>query len=143
MKKTFLDELKDKINSKSFKKILKKEQLIEKNLKIIKNNQVLNLRTRIKSNVDFEKIIEKVILKYNSSAYKEKWFKRSMEPPEDLLWLIFNYAEKYGRECTKKEIKKYGNMFTSKIFFIHNYYIQRIDGQGSAILVQKNDKSAI
>ena len=57
--------------------------------------------------VNFEQFTEKVIEKYNSDKYRDSWYNRGIEPPEDLFWFLFHYAEKYGRECNEEEWDKY------------------------------------
>lgn len=89
----------------------------------------------------FLELTEKAIKKYNTDKYRDSWYKRGIEPPESLFWFLFEYAEKYGRECEEKEWKQYGNMFTSSLFFIGGYYFNRMDGQGSVIKVVKAGRS--
>ena len=90
---------------------------------------------------NFEQFTEKVIAKYNSDKYRDSWYGRGIEPPEDLFWFLFHYAEKYGRECSEEEWKQYGNMFSSALFFCNGYYFNRMDGQGSIIQVKKQECS--
>lgn len=86
---------------------------------------------------NFVEFTEKVIAKYDSDKYKNNWYSRGIEPPEDLFWFLFYYAEKYGRKCNEEEWMQYGNMFTSDLFFCNGYYFNRMDGQGSVIKVIK------
>ena len=88
---------------------------------------------------NFEQFTEKVIEKYSSDKYRDSWYSRGIEPPEDLFWFLFQYAEKYGRECNEEEWNQYGNMFTSALFFCNGYYFNRMDGQGSVIKVMKQN----
>ena len=81
--------------------------------------------------------IAKIISKYDSDRYKDRWYSRGMEPPETLYWFLFHYAEKYGSKCNKKEWKKHSNMFTTSLLYIPGYYIQKMDGQGSVIKITK------
>ena len=83
----------------------------------------------------FKNIVNKIILKYDSDSYFNRWRKRHIEPPEDLYWFLFKYAKEYGREATIEEYKKYGNMFTSTMFYIHDFYFGRMDGQGSVMQI--------
>lgn len=99
----------------------------------IKTNQL----ERFYKSGKFLELTEKAIKKYNTDKYRDSWYKRGIEPPESLFWFLFQYAEKYGRECEEKEWKQYGNMFTSSLFFIDGYYFNRMDGQGSVIKVVK------
>ena len=86
---------------------------------------------------NFAEFTEKVIAKYDTDKYRDGWYKRGIEPPEELFWFLFQYAEKYGRECNEEEWRQYGNMFTSALFFCNGYYFNRMDGQGSVIKVMK------
>ena len=114
---------------KSIDKFLEK---IERE-KTIKNNQL----ERLNRSGKFLELTKKAIAKYNTTEYRDSWYKRGIEPPESLFWFLFEYAEKYGRECEEQELKKYGNMFTSSLFFLNGYYFNRMDGQGSVIKVVK------
>lgn len=106
--------------------------------KLTKDEEVLNNQLeRLSKRPNFVEIVEKVIVKYNDSKYVNRWYKRGIEPPESLFWILFNYAEKYGRECTKEEWKQYGNMFSSALYFCNGYFFNRMDGQGSIIQVIK------
>ena len=90
---------------------------------------------------NFIELTEKAIKKYNSDKYRDRWYNRGIEPPEDLFWFLFHYSEKYGRVCNEEEWKKYGNMFSSALFYCNGYYFNRMDGQGSVIQVKKQDDS--
>lgn len=88
---------------------------------------------------DFDNILEKVAKKYNSDDYQNRWYKRGIEPPYDLYWFLFYYAERYGDECVPegKYWQEYGNMFTSAMYQVNGYIFQRMDGQGSIIQINK------
>ena len=126
-----LQEIRDSFDS------VESKQFFEK-IKNRRNIQKKQLK-RIKISGKFKELIEKAIVKYNSDKYREKWYKLGIEPPELLFWTLFDYAEKYGRKCKQKEFKKYGNMFTTALFFCDGYYFNRMDGQGSAIEIYKSD----
>jgi len=107
-------------------------------LNIVKTEEVLNNQLeRFHKNNNFKEFIEKVIIKYDSDNYKDRWYYKGIQPPEDLYWFLYEYAVKYGRECKKKEWKKYSNNFTSELYYINGYYFNRMDGQGSIIQVIK------
>lgn len=88
----------------------------------------------------FKDVVDKVTAKYDSDSYIQRWHKMGYEPPEHLYWFLFWYAEKYGRTATKEEYIKYGNMFTSAMFYINGFYFGRMDGQGSIIQIYKQEK---
>ena len=75
--------------------------------------------------------------KYESKAYRDKEYKLGYEPREKLYWFMFEYARKYGKECTDK---KYLNQFTGMAYYLGSYVIQVMYGQGSAILIQEIEK---
>ncbi len=105
---------------------------------IDKKNQILDSQlVRFHNKGGFSEFIEKVLAKYNSNKYRDRWYNRGREPREDLLWFLYHYSEKYGRICTEEEMDTYSNMFTSDLLFCNGYYFNRIDGQGSAIIVTK------
>lgn len=91
----------------------------------------------------FSEIVEKVIVKYESDEYNNRWYKRSIEPPEDLFWFLFEYAVKYGKECSQKEYQEYGGDFTTALFLVHGYYFLRMDGQGSVVQIKKADPEKV
>jgi hypothetical protein len=95
---------------------------------------------RLHNSGKFELLLEKSIEKYNSDVYIKRWRSRSIEPPEDLYWFLFNYAKTYGRECNEEEWHQYGNMFSSELFFCNGYIFNQMDGQGSVIKIVKVNK---
>jgi len=56
-----------------------------------------------------------------------------------LYRFLLDYAIKYGRECITLEIEKYGNEFTSCLFYVNGYYFHEMLGQGCVIHVYKED----
>lgn len=89
---------------------------------------------------NLSEFIEKVIKKYKSDVYVDKYYrhkKRPQEPPTDLYYDLHSCAELFGREATDEEYEKYGCMFTVNIFVIGGYAFDLISGQGTAIRVHK------
>lgn len=89
---------------------------------------------------NLSEFIEKVIKKYESDAYIDKYYyhkKTPQEPPTDLYYDLYSCAELFGREATREEYNEYGCMFTVSIFIIAGYAFDLIHGQGSAIRVYK------
>lgn len=130
-----LNKIDDFFNSEKGKKSIEKfAKKIEREDRI-NNNQLKRLHESGK----FIELTEKSIKKYNTDKYKDRWYKRGIMPPETLFWFLFDYAKKYGRECNEKECEKYGNMFSSSLFFIDGYYFNRMDGQGSVIKITKSN----
>ena len=122
----YLDSEEGKIYTNNFFRKLNNEKLIyESQLERFNNKN------------NFQEFILKVIKKYESKTYKDKWYKLSIEPPEFFYFFLYDYAEKYGRECNQEEYEKYGNMFTSRMYYYDGYYFNLIHGQGSCVLIFK------
>lgn len=85
------------------------------------------------------KIIEKVVNKYSSDEYQNREYKKGIEPREELLWVLLTYAEKYGKPLPKDMLGE----FVSEAFSIDEdeWIIERIDGQGSFVGVDRRGKS--
>jgi hypothetical protein len=83
---------------------------------------------------DMDAALEKLISKYNSDKYVQKEYDLGYEPREDLLWVAFDYAIKYCKEC---DDDKYLNDFTGAAYYIGSYVIQVMHGQGSVIRIDK------
>lgn len=109
------------------------------NKKELEKNIKTKQLERFKERGNFNEFIEKVISKYNSDEYRDHWYNRGIEPPETLYWFLFDFAEKYGRECNDEEWEQYSNLFTSSLFYINGYYFNKINGQGSAITIVKTE----
>lgn len=122
----------DYYNSEEGKKRIEEYFTKIKNEENIRNSQIEKFDTKFRTNLDF--IIGKIITKYESDKYKNCWYNRGIEPPEDLYWLLFDYAEKH---CAKCEDEKYLNMFTGEAYYIGSYVIQVMHGQGSVIKIEK------
>lgn len=105
------------------------------NEKKIQQSQLKRFHAKFKNNFEF--IVEKIQAKYDSKKYQDSWYNRGIEPPETLISFLFEYSCKYGRQCTKKEYKKYANMFTGELRFCKGYYFNLMHGQGSVIHVIK------
>lgn len=124
----------ERLTKEFFDNLERKERLLENQLE----------RFYEKVGARFSEIVQKVEEKYESDKYKDRWYKRHIEPPEELYWFLYNFAEKYGREATDKEYEKFGCMFTSSMYVFENCVFERIDGQGSAIRIHhkkfKNEK---
>ena len=133
-----IEKLREILNSDEGKKSLEDFKNKITNDEIILQSQLDRFHDKYKNN--FSEILEKIFLKYESDDYIRKWYSRGIEPDTPLYWFFLEYAKKYGRKCTKKECKKYCNMFTSEIYYINDYYISRMDGQGSFVKIYKEIK---
>jgi len=115
---------------KHIKEYYKKLELERK----IHNKQLRRLKKE-----NFISFLEKVIKKYESKSYQDRYWKRGLEPPNDLYFFIEDWVSKYGRNCSIKEWKKYMTPFTTRLFYFKGYYISRLDGQGSFIKIEKKN----
>lgn len=130
------ERLRDFLDSKEVQ--IRITDFIERhNREVEVNNKQLERLNRLGN---FKQFTKKVVKKYYSDKYRDYWFNRGFEPPRGLFWFLFDYAEKYGRECSEDEWRQYGNYFTSALFFCDGYYFNRMDGQGSIIKVIKQKK---
>lgn len=84
---------------------------------------------------NINEFISKVIKKYESKRYKNRWLNRNIEPENSLYWFLLSYAHKYGQKCSEEEWDKYSNEFTTEMVSISNYIIMRMDGQGSCVQI--------
>ncbi len=109
--------------------------------KIVNNRKIAILqiaRAYKKYDSIFVELVEKIIDKYNTKQYINRWRSRGYEPPERLLYFILDYVRNYGEEVDSiKEIKKYGNMFTTELYKYKGYYIGLMQGQGSTVIITK------
>jgi hypothetical protein len=133
----WLEKMKDWLDSEEGK--LSMEKFIEeKKVSSQKLQKSLeNFHEKYKEEKKFKNFVERVIAKYDSDDYVRYWYSKGIEPPEELFWYFFEYARKYGRECTERELTEHANMFTSEIFYARGYFFNRMDGQGSVIKVTR------
>lgn len=132
-----LEKLKEYLESVEGKKETEEYFSNIKNEQEKYDKQLERFHLRIHSISQFTDFVEKVILKYDSDKYRDFWYKKGCEPPEDLYWFLFEYAKKYGRDCDYIEYKTYGNVFTTEMYFIGGYYIYKMNGQGTCIQIKK------
>ena len=110
-------------------------------LKLDRRNKVKQKQLdRLHESDRFVELTKKVIQKYNSKAYKDRWYERHIEPPETLFYFLFDYAEKYGRSCTDEEWRKYGNVFSVNMYFCEGFIFNKMNGQGTVVHVYEIQK---
>lgn len=92
-------------------------------------------RFKQKAESDLTGTMAKLLAKYNSKEYRDREMKLGhYDGREDLLWLAFEYARTYCVEC---DDDKYLNDFTGEAYYIGNYVIQIMHGQGSCLRVDE------
>lgn len=127
-----LQRLKEHLESEEGKASMKR--FVEKlhNKQIVRDRWVEKFKERCES--DLNGALEKLMDKYYSNEYLKRENKIGCEPREPLLWLAWEYAETY---CKPYRGKKYTNIFTSDAYHFGSYIIQRMDGQGSVLRIDK------
>lgn len=78
--------------------------------------------------------IQRVIDKYNSKSYKDRWYNKGCFPEEELYFWIFDYAYKYGK-CWHAISNEVGPGYDSKFRF-DNWIVILYNGQGSVVIVR-------
>lgn len=96
------------------------------------NRWIERFKARYENNLD--EAVRKLKAKYNSKAYIDREYRLGREPDERLLWLVWNYSQKYCKPCFDQ---KYFNQFTAEAFYIGSYVISIMHGQGSVISVER------
>ena len=76
-------------------------------------------------------IINKIKAKYDSDEYlNREILKCHREPIMYLYWVLFEYAQKYGKQLSQKK----NNPFPHEIYLIDNTFVIRLmHGQGSCV----------
>lgn len=94
---------------------------------------------KYKDNLDF--VIDKIVTKYKSKAYKDREFKIGYYDPRERLYdLLLDVAKKYGKELTQEEYEAKDQemlMFTQYILVLGSYEIELVCGQGSYVHISK------
>jgi hypothetical protein len=132
----FFQELKDKMQSPEG--ILKIERYVNnlRQKEQIESNQLQRFHDKIESNlIQFDEIISKIQTKYDSDDYYYRHMNHSIEPPNELYHFLYNYAQKFGRDCTEDEYDRFANRFTANIYYIDGYYFHQMNGQGTVIII--------
>lgn len=99
------------------------------------NNEAIihsNHIDRLHNDFYSKELVNKIISKYKSDDYYNRWIKRSIEPPCDLFWLLFDHAKVYGEDSYHKVINGY---FTTESYDYDGFRYERLDGQGSVIII--------
>lgn len=87
---------------------------------------------RIINNIGLDVFIEKCTAWYYSDKYVLRERKLGWQPRETLLYILFQYFEKFGLKTGNNT-----NMFMDCTYEIENYYMGIMYGQGTAIKIGK------
>lgn len=113
---------------------------LERKMKI-EENQLKRFHNRFGKNAEsFSFFVEKVLEKYSSDGYRDRWYNRGIEPQETLLFFLYDYASQYSEEVSIYEDEDEDEEFyEANEYTIFNYTFELIHGQGSIVLVTKNE----
>lgn len=78
-------------------------------------------------------IILKIVNKYKSNEYKDRYWKKRVEPQEYLLSVLLEYAAMYGEEVDIDE----DDMFATESYVFDDIIITLHCGQGSFISIER------
>lgn len=131
-----INKLEELFDVEKFKEFLHEEAEREAQIEAVERRWMEKLN---KLSFDERKaLIEKVLDKYDSPAYKDRWFhhpKGPREPQEALLFFLLEYARVFGKEYEDEE-----HVFVSDKRIIDDYWvIKRYDGQGSFVSVRDKE----
>lgn len=87
----------------------------------------------------FRELVDKILKKYDSKQYVDRWYGRGMEPPKDLLWYLEGVAETYGRKTNEEEWDEMVNEFTGSISIYQNHAFMVMYGQGAEVAVWRRE----
>jgi len=131
-----IEDITDKEMDEFFENFEKLNEVLDKQYK--------RFYDKLKSNeIIFSEIVEKIIDKYESKVYRDRWVNRGLEQEESLYFFLYHFSIKYGREATLNEYKKYSNDFTSNIYYYDKYFFCLINGQGSSIQIFEEELDEI
>lgn len=89
---------------------------------------------------DFGTAVQKILNKYDSKAYNDRYYKRGVEPHNSLFYLLYDIAEKYGRVFTPREYAMQAESpFYNTTFALHGWAFNCVSGMGSFIQITKHD----
>lgn len=127
-----IKKLRDFLESEEGKKSIEEFALKMRRKDEHKERWIDRMWDRIKDDIDGS--IEHLLKWYESDKYRDREYKMGYEPREQLLWVLFGCAGKYGKECTDDS---YANVFTGEMYCLGSYVIQVMHGQGSVIRIDK------
>lgn len=123
MNDEFSKKLKECLDSEDTKQYF--EKIRNREMKV--QEQLSRFHSKCKSEGFFENFVEKVLSKYNSNEYKDRWFLKGIMPEEYLYDFLYEYAVKYG-----KHIDEWGDEY-----LIGDYLFELTIGQGYYINITR------
>lgn len=87
-------------------------------------------------------LVAKINAKYDSDAYKDRFWKHPAgprEPYEELKWVAYEYAKRYGKEHEDG----YTAFVTASLIVDDEFVIERLDGQGSFIKLMTVEEAKV
>ena len=94
-----------------------------------------NQLKRLRKSKKFVELTTKAIQKYSSEAYRGKWHRKGIEPPETLFWFLWDYVRRYGKEATEAQYQTHDTDFTAALYHHRGYWFRLLRGQGSKIII--------
>lgn len=128
-----LDDLRKWFESEEGKKSIERSKEQDRQAKAHEARWIERLKIWIDKN-SADAALEKLMNWYYSDKYVNREYKMGFEPRQNLIWLTWEYTKKYGSRC---DDEKYFNPFTWHAFYLGTYVIQLMNGQGSAIRIDK------
>ncbi len=106
--------------------------------KKIKDSQLERFHQKVSNGeIDFNEFVKKVVEKYEDDKYYFRWINRGKMPQEMFYFFLFDFSSKYGNFLTDDEYEKYANDFTVDIVSFGNYVFNKMNGQGTCIVIHK------
>lgn len=81
------------------------------------------------SPVQFERFVQKIISKYESDTYRNRFQGRNPPVPQ-IYGFLMSYAQDMGRLCDPEEMEQYGTTFTQAMVYLKGFYFRMDVGQG-------------
>lgn len=130
MSTTFYDQLVEWFKSPEGKAEIARRVEENRQLTKVVNSQLKRFdNLPIKERTDF---VKKVIKKYDSIEYKNRWYDKCIFPPCELFVFFFEYAKKYGVKQ-----KSHNVIFAESYTFDSKWSVNLLYGQGTAIIISE------
>ena len=101
MSNDMLQKLKDHLNSPEYKVWVKEEAKRIKDKEKRLNEKLERFHVKYGDKLDL--VLEKLMNKYYSDEYVKREYSIGYQPREELLWFVFEYAQRYCKPCKNKK----------------------------------------